>query len=570
MAWDLSCKDWQTRIRDGRPLIPDLPLNRAEADRAVGIFNKLRIPDVVGQPTLAEAGGDWFRQFVAAVFGSVDAESGERHIREAMCLVPKKNSKTTNGAALMLVALLMNRRPRAEFLLVGPTKEVADLAFSQAVGMIDADDEGFLQKRFHVREHVKEIVDRRTKARLKIKSFDAKVLTGVKPAGVLLDELHEIAKDAAAERVIGQIRGGLLPNPEAFLIFITTQSDTPPRGAFKAELATARAIRDGKAKGAMLPVLYEFPDAIARVPVVDGKTPPWADPALWWMVTPNRDKSIRIERLAEEFATAQTKGLQEVVRWASQHLNIEIGVGLHADAWVAAPLWPVQAEEGLGLDEILLRSEVVVAGIDGGGLDDLLSLAIIGRDKDDPRHWMQWQHSWAAEIVLARRPSEASVLRDFERAGELTIVPAPGPDIDDLVDILRRVDETGLLARVGLDPAGVGAIVDALAEVGIGGTDDTEDSRVVGVSQGFQLQGAVKTAERKLADGTLTHCGQAIMSWAVGNAKVEQRGNAILITKAAAGVAKIDPLMATFDAVALMAKNPQPPKPAPTYQMFFV
>ncbi len=62
----------------------------------------------------------------------------------------------------------------------------------------------------------------RTKATLEIKAFDTTVLTGVKPTGVLIDELHEIAKVSAAERIIGQLRGGLLPNPEGFLVFITT------------------------------------------------------------------------------------------------------------------------------------------------------------------------------------------------------------------------------------------------------------------------------------------------------------------------------------------------------------
>ena len=57
---------------------------------------------------------------------------------------------------------------------------------------------------------------------------------------------------------------------------------------------------------------------------------------------------------------------------------------------------------------------------------------------------------------------------------------------------------------MALDPYGVGAIVDALDEVGISGQD-----RMVGISQGWKLTGAIKTAERKLADGTLRHSGQA-------------------------------------------------------------
>jgi phage terminase large subunit-like protein len=198
----------------------------------------------------------------------------------------------------------------------------------------------------------------------------------------------------------------------------------------------------------------------------------------------------------------------------------------------------------------------VVMGVDGGGLDDLLGLAVLGRE-EKTRQWLLWSKAWAHASVLERRKSEVSVLRDFEKAGELVICDRFGDDIADIAALANRIDEQGLLHAVALDPYGVGAIVDALDEVGISGQD-----RIVSISQGWKLTGAVKSAERKLADGSLRHSGQGLMAWAVGNARVEPKGNAILVTKQASGSAKIDPLMAAFNAIALMVTKPQSSQPS--------
>jgi phage terminase large subunit-like protein len=557
--WDFSCPDWVERLKERRSLVPDLPLDKGEAERAVRIFDKLRLPDVVGQPPMSEAAGEWFRDIVRAAFGSLDQETMSRAVSEIFALVPKKNSKTTGGAAIAVTALLMNVRPRAEMLLVGPTQDVADLAFQQASGMIEADPEGYLGKRFQVQEHLKTITDLTNGAKLKIKTFDMRVMTGSKPVVVIVDELHVMSAYSYASRVVGQIRGGLSPNLESLLIFITTQSDEVPSGVFRAELQYARGVRDGRISDDVrtLPVLYEFPEAMQTDPAR-----PWRDPKYWPMVLPNLGRSITIERLISDYKAAIEKGDEEERRWASQHLNVEIGLALHADRWRGADYWEAAGDPGLTLDTLLERSEVVTVGIDGGGLDDLLGLSVLGRCRVT-RNWLLWNRAWAQDDVFRVRKEIVQRLRDFEQQGDLVVCKTPTQDVEDVADIVERVRDAGLLPEkdgVGIDPAGASATVDELAARDICET-------VRGVPQGYRLSGPAWGMERKLKDGTLRHAGQPLMAWCVGNAKAEQRGNAIVINKQAAGKAKIDPLVASFNAVELMSRNPEAPKSEPVYQV---
>lgn len=540
---DTSCLDWQARMLAGQPLVPDLPLNEAEAGRALRIFNRLRLPDVIGQPTLAEATGPWFSRIVEALFGSYDPETNRRAIQEVFCLIPKKNGKSTNAAAVMVTAAIINRRPNAELLLIAPTKEIADISFRQAAGMIKADPE--LAKLFHPQRHIRTITHRISGAVIQIKAADTDAITGVKATFILIDETHVFANKAHAADVFVELRGALAARPDGFLFQISTQSKAPPAGVFARELRRARDVRDGLVKLPLLAVIYEMPPDILAAKG-------WRDPSTFGLVNPNMGRSVDTDFLLREMATAERDGPEQLALFASQHLNVEIGMGLRSDRWAGADYWQDAGDQTLTLDALLARSEVAVVGIDGGGLDDLLGLAVLGRCRET-RRWLHWGRAWAHPVVLKRRQSEAPKLRDFAVAGDLRLVDRIGDDIAEVVEIVCAVRDAGLLPEkhgIGLDPAGIGAILDALTEAGIDG------EQVVAVSQGWRLGGAIKSTERKLAEGALMHGGSAMMAWAVGNAKVEPRGNAILITKQASGTAKIDPLMALFNAAELMTRQP--------------
>jgi len=546
LVHDTSCLDWERKIMAGESLIPP-PIFADEAARGLSIFKELRLVDVLNRPTLGEAGRPWIFDFVSSVFGAYDTDSGRRLISEFFLSVSKKNSKSTLAAALMLVSLIRNWRDSAEFLILAPTVEIASNSFIPARDMIRADEE--LSDLMLVQEHYRMITHRGTGATLKIVAADNEAVGGKKATGILCDELWIMGKRPKAENMLREACGGLASRPEGFVIWLTTQSDETPAGVFKQKLDYARGVRDGKIDdNCFLPIIYEFPEAVL-------KAKKHLNPKYFYVTNPNLGASVDEQFILREFKKAENDGDVSMQGFLAKHLNVEMGLSLKSQRWAGADFWEAAAGD-VTLESILEKSEVVVIGIDGGGLDDLLGLGVLGRDAENG-NWLLWTRAWCNPIALERRKSEAARYRDFAKDGDLIIVGKIGQDIREAGDIVRQCETSGLLDRIGVDQAGIGAIVDEIEQGDETGEGAIEHDRIVGIPQGWRLNGAIKTLERKVAEKTLVHGGQALMNWCVGNARVEPRGNAISITKQASGTGKIDPLMATFNCIALMAMGPQ-------------
>lgn len=543
-TWTTALPDWERRIVAGESLLPCEPLFPDEAAAAMEIFESLRIVDAVGSPRIGESCRPWVKDFARAIFGAYNAETGRRLIRNFLLLISKKNAKSTTGAAaVMLTALLRNWRKSAEFLILAPTIEIANNSFGPAADMVAADDE--LKHLLHVQPNVRTIKHLNTGATLKVVAADSETVGGKKAVAVAVDELWLFGKRANAENMLREAIGGLASRPEGFVVYFSTQSDEPPAGIFKQELDRFRDIRDGKlVDPKSLGVIYEFPKALIE-------SGAYRDPANFYVTNPNLGVSVDREFLVDEFAKAERAGEQSFCGFAAKHLNVQIGINLRANRWPGAEFWARQSDRDLTLETVLDRSECVVVGVDGGGLDDLFGLVVLGRDRET-KHWLCWARAWCHKGVLERRQSIAATLRDFERAGELTIVDDKLEDMSEIVNIIADIHERGLLASVAVDPAGLGEFVDDLAQIGV----TQEAGNLKGAPQGYAMMNAIKTSERKLANGTLWHSGSSLMSWAVGNLKIVATDTAIKATKMNAGDAKIDPVMALFDAVTVMSLSP--------------
>ncbi|EPM53043.1 bacteriophage terminase large subunit TerL [Pseudomonas syringae pv. actinidiae ICMP 19071] len=558
MEWSTACLDWERRIVAGESLIPFAPLYPSEAEAALDIFKSLRVVDVPGQPTFGECCEPWVFDFVAAIFGAYDAETGNQKIREFFLLISKKNAKSTIAAGIMVTALVLNWRDNEELLILAPTIEVAQNSYKPAAAMVRADEE--LSELLHVQDHIRTITHRVTKAALKVVAADSDTVSGKKSGKILIDELWVFGKRPNADAMLMEATGGQVSRDEGWVIFLSTQSDEPPAGVFKEKVDYFRNVRDGiVVDNKSLGVIYEYPKAMIE-------SGAHLKPENFHVPNPNMGRSVSREWLEDQIRKTLDKDAGARNKFLAKHLNVQIGLALRNDRWAGADFWLAAAEPGLTLDSLIEKSEVIVVGIDGGGLDDLLGLSLIGREIGT-RRWLHWAHAWAHKIVLERRKDIAPALLDFERQGSLTIVDKPGDDVQQVADVICRINDLQLLPpeqAIGADAAGIGDIVNELQAPGRGIVEE----QINAVSQGWKLNGAIKTTERKIAGGEMVHCGTPLMNWCVGNARVVAVGNAVTINKQVSGSAKIDPLMATFDAVTMMALNPEPMKKR--FQMFFV
>ena len=540
--WTTACPDWEKRIVAKESLMPCKPLFPEVADIALSIFNELILVDVMDSPKMGDVTLQWVLDFVQAIFGAYDPVEKKRLIREFFLLISKKNTKSTIAAGIMMTALILNDRMSAELIILAPTKEVADNSFNPIRDFIRADPE--LSEMLNISEHTKTVTHLGTGATLKVIAAESNTAAGKKASIILIDEIWLFGKRANAESMFREAKGGLASRPEGCVIYLSTMSDEVPCGVFKQLLDYARDIRDGiKVNKQFLPLIYEFPkwmlEAGEHLKIEN-----------FYITNPNLGASVDLDYLINEFEKVKDAGEESLRDFLAKHLNVEIGMNLRANRWAGAEYW-LQQSKNFTLSKLIDQSDVITAGIDGGGLDDLLGFAVLGRHAKS-RKWWLWNHAWCLRIALERRKENAPKYLDFEVEKSLTIVDSVGPDIDQLAQYAKQVYDSGKLDKIGLDPLGLGGLLDGLLAVGI------PQEQMIAVAQGYKLAGYIQTTERKLAEGNLYHAGQDLMTWCAGNARIVMKGNGMMISKQESGTAKIDPLIATFNAVALMSLNPEP------------
>lgn len=514
------------------------------AAKYMNIFNSLHITDVLGNPSIKDLTQKlWYKDFAEFFFGTFNEKERIRAIQEFFVLIPKKNMKSTASGLIMLSALVSNPYRGAEFALIAPSHEVVDNCFLPIVENINVKQKIYNKWHFleaHTSKDGKRyILDKRTNATLKITTPLMSTNQGKKWQGVLIEEVALWQSIKKSTAILNEISGNLVNKKDSFIIYLTTQSYEPPYGVFNALLDRARSVEAGgyseMLKQKFFPLLYEF----SKEQIKSGF---YKNPDNWHIVNPALDISVDKERLMRMQKDAENAGLEAENEFYAKYLNVQINIAQTKNSWAGAKYWE-DCEKKLSLDELIDSSVCIYLGIDGGGLDDLTGLAVLGIDKNGI--WRTWCYAYGVKSVLDRA-GLSIYLQQFQEQGTCKIFNKIGDDAEQIAkDVEYLLDKAqGKVNKIGIDPRGGMHIINKINQL---------TNKIEFINQGTSQMQADSYLTMKLAQQQVIVSKSDLMRFCVGNAVVEERGDDYFLSKKSSQF-KIDPLIALLNCVQLVIK----------------
>ena len=508
----------------------------------------------------------WMEKVARFIFGTEDLRTGHRLVNEVLLTISKKNGKTTLFSLILLTMWVKSRRKDAKAMIIAPTKEAANIAYDTIKNAIQ--DTPWLEERFGFVETQKKIRSFRDDKELKITSKGTDAVVGMTAPYVYMDELHQLGRSAKTRELLQHVRGARTGRPDALTMVTSTHAHEIGSDTWEAIVEMGRKIRDGEFVGAGTSayISYEWTKEELR-------TKAFEDPKLWHKTNPSLGVIINKDTMQGEADQQKATGAAEWDAWTNQFLNVPPGMHRTEHSWEGTAYWDACYDETisepgiLGLQALLDRCDVAVAGIDGGSIQDWLGLVILGIDRETGR-WLAWGHAWAHERYINEKPEYGAKVRAFERRGEITVVPdlgdpKPGEtrrsiDLDEMVDVLCLCNEYNVFPKVAA--IGIDGVAGVHYEQRIVGADDeyAPASEQIGrIKQGAWLHDAITGLPRRMQNGRFGHCGSDAMHWCATNAQMTRKANGYYaITRE--GIArdqKMDLFIALLNATFVMLKH---------------
>ena len=431
------------------------------------------------------------KAIVANLFGWKDS-AGLRRYRELFEYIPRKNSKTTFAACLALCVLFMDDEAGMQGYSTAADRDQASLIFRIASRMVAMNDR--MSSLTTVTASSKNIALTDNSGFYRAISAEAATKHGYNTHLLLNDELHA----HTSTELIDVLETSMGARTQPLEISITT-ADYMRESVCNSKYDYACKVRDGAISDArFLPVIYEMPKAL-----LDADSEAWADPKNWALANPMLGKSVSLEFLERECATAKEDPSKQN-RFMRLYLNLRTEQDIR---WLPVDVW-VKNNETFEDEE--LKGLRVNSGLDLSTKSDITALVHLFHPRDESDIWRLKAHFWIpADNLRDREERDKVPYSQWVREGLVTATPGNVIDYSSIAAQITRDVSAYDIQDIGCDPWSLEFLRQTI---------DPDGERIAEYPMNFKnFSEPMKQLEVILKNRKLAHNGNPVLKWMFSN-----------------------------------------------------
>lgn len=437
----------------------------------------------------------WQVWVLTTIFGWRRRSDGGRRFRRVYIEVPRGNGKSALSSGVALYCLLADREQGAEVYSFATTRDQAKIVFGDAKQMALANAP--LQNQFGLRVLANALYVPRTNSTFMAKSAEGSTLDGLNTHFACIDELHA-HKTRAVYDVVETSMGKRL---NSLLWVITTAGFDTAGICYEVRTMVREVLKQTVVDETQFGVIYTIDDEDdwTSVEALQKANPNWGVSVMPDVLLPLQKKAITLASAANNFKT--------------KHLDVWCAAG---SAWMDMQAWnraaaPVELSDFEGLP--------VVIGLDLGAKNDLTAKVLVfTHEREDGRTG----YYVASQFYLPQAAIDKTTNSQYAgwvEEGWIKVSGGAMTDIGMIEEEIREDLSKFEVSGIAYDPWHATQLVTAL--------DDDGAPMIEFRNTVSNMSDPMKSLEALVQDGRLTHDGNPVMTWMMGNvvAKLDAKDN---------------------------------------------
>lgn len=438
----------------------------------------------------------WQYFIVANLFGFVN-DDGTRRFTRAYVEVPRKNGKSTFSSALMLYGLLADGEPAAQVYSAATKLDQAMMVFGESVRVCQNTD--WLQGEVVVNNSVNNRRILYGQNLYKPLEWNPNKQDGLNTHFACIDEYHAHPSDD----LYNVIRNSMGARRQPLLFTITTAGFNRESPCYRHRQYCANVLNGAIDDDGLFTIIYSL-DA----------GDDWTDSANWAKANPNYGVSVYPRQLQQALNEAR-EFVHKEVEFKTKLLNVWTDT---AQTWISDSDW-AECEQ-----QISLLGEQCYGGLDLASTSDFCAFSLWFPEHNAVKTWY-----YLPEAAIKKRTDNVGQsYKQWVRDGYIIVTDGNVTDYSFIKRHIMELAEDYEIQDISFDRFNASQLVIELQNEGL---------PMFPFGQGFASMSApTKELERKVMNRDLSHDGNPVTRWMLGNVllQYDPAGN-VKVNKAKSG-----------------------------------